>query len=374
MTETETLDFTWQPTPSALTFGRLMRLSPALGMQVSQTLQARRGRAWERDKDVLARIERAETPEALVDLVPHLGGLSGPSWLARVKAFSPQIIPLLAERLKAVHAIRDEDEREMRYKHLTDAFYVCGLEAAPALLACFDELGDDEYGKSQVAMALGMLGYQESADAIWAFYRELQNMHGPITDDNANLFIGPLWGLVDLGDPRAADALSEILDQGYFFYSVFAMAHRAGDERLVLPLLWTMAEGDEAMHNQVPSAVSGIAHRIGREALLDALEETFGGEVPRSKLASMADNFLRIEPRISEAYFAYFFEAVDMKEVGDINAMADRWERMQDSGPSSLARPPASEAERPGRNDPCWCGSGKKYKHCHWREDMKRVK
>ncbi len=24
-----------------------------------------------------------------------------------------------------------------------------------------------------------------------------------------------------------------------------------------------------------------------------------------------------------------------------------------------------------GRNDPCWCGSGKKYKHCHMREDQK---
>ncbi|MFO7743615.1 MAG: SEC-C metal-binding domain-containing protein [Anaerolineae bacterium] len=22
-----------------------------------------------------------------------------------------------------------------------------------------------------------------------------------------------------------------------------------------------------------------------------------------------------------------------------------------------------------GRNDPCWCGSGKKYKHCHMRKD-----
>ncbi|MCB0078633.1 MAG: SEC-C domain-containing protein [Anaerolineales bacterium] len=22
------------------------------------------------------------------------------------------------------------------------------------------------------------------------------------------------------------------------------------------------------------------------------------------------------------------------------------------------------------RNDPCWCGSGKKYKKCHWREDQ----
>lgn len=27
-----------------------------------------------------------------------------------------------------------------------------------------------------------------------------------------------------------------------------------------------------------------------------------------------------------------------------------------------------------GRNDPCWCGSGEKYKHCHWREDRRRGK
>ncbi|HHS97083.1 MAG TPA: hypothetical protein ENK08_04175 [Chloroflexi bacterium] len=35
---------------------------------------------------------------------------------------------------------------------------------------------------------------------------------------------------------------------------------------------------------------------------------------------------------------------------------------------SAGAAPPP--AKRPGRNDPCWCGSGKKYKHCHMREDM----
>jgi methionyl aminopeptidase len=22
------------------------------------------------------------------------------------------------------------------------------------------------------------------------------------------------------------------------------------------------------------------------------------------------------------------------------------------------------------RSDPCWCGSGKKYKRCHWREEL----
>ncbi len=26
--------------------------------------------------------------------------------------------------------------------------------------------------------------------------------------------------------------------------------------------------------------------------------------------------------------------------------------------------------EVPGRNDPCWCGSGKKYKHCHMKADQ----
>jgi len=25
-----------------------------------------------------------------------------------------------------------------------------------------------------------------------------------------------------------------------------------------------------------------------------------------------------------------------------------------------------------GRNDPCWCGSGKEYKKCHLAEDEKR--
>ncbi len=36
------------------------------------------------------------------------------------------------------------------------------------------------------------------------------------------------------------------------------------------------------------------------------------------------------------------------------------------------ARPQTIVRDRPkvGRNDPCWCGSGKKYKSCHWREDQ----
>jgi uncharacterized protein YecA (UPF0149 family) len=28
---------------------------------------------------------------------------------------------------------------------------------------------------------------------------------------------------------------------------------------------------------------------------------------------------------------------------------------------------------RPGRNEPCWCGSGRKYKKCHEPEDDKKA-
>lgn len=31
-----------------------------------------------------------------------------------------------------------------------------------------------------------------------------------------------------------------------------------------------------------------------------------------------------------------------------------------------MARQPAIDKSKLGRNDPCWCGSGKKYKSCHW--------
>jgi len=30
---------------------------------------------------------------------------------------------------------------------------------------------------------------------------------------------------------------------------------------------------------------------------------------------------------------------------------------------------PLRAMKTPGRNDPCWCGSGKKYKHCHMKSD-----
>jgi hypothetical protein len=37
---------------------------------------------------------------------------------------------------------------------------------------------------------------------------------------------------------------------------------------------------------------------------------------------------------------------------------------------SEEKEPPAT---KPGRNDDCWCGSGKKYKKCHLPDDEKKA-
>jgi preprotein translocase subunit SecA len=36
--------------------------------------------------------------------------------------------------------------------------------------------------------------------------------------------------------------------------------------------------------------------------------------------------------------------------------------RPGDENPATVVK---SDREKVGRNDPCWCGSGKKYKKCH---------
>jgi hypothetical protein len=36
-------------------------------------------------------------------------------------------------------------------------------------------------------------------------------------------------------------------------------------------------------------------------------------------------------------------------------------------------REASAPREKPGRNGPCWCGSGKKYKKCHLPEDDRKA-
>ncbi len=43
--------------------------------------------------------------------------------------------------------------------------------------------------------------------------------------------------------------------------------------------------------------------------------------------------------------------------------------QMLHGGAAEKKPEPVRVENKPGRNDPCWCGSGKKYKHCHLKQD-----
>jgi len=55
---------------------------------------------------------------------------------------------------------------------------------------------------------------------------------------------------------------------------------------------------------------------------------------------------------------------------------AEEDEDLDEGGLWALVPPPAAKPKslpppKPGRNEPCWCGSGKKYKKCHLEADQK---
>ncbi|MCK6576770.1 MAG: preprotein translocase subunit SecA [Anaerolineae bacterium] len=60
-----------------------------------------------------------------------------------------------------------------------------------------------------------------------------------------------------------------------------------------------------------------------------------------------------------------------MQRVVPQNVQATREGAAADSKPEPVRK--SGVKANIGRNDPCWCGSGKKYKHCHYKQDQRGV-
>ena len=79
-----------------------------------------------------------------------------------------------------------------------------------------------------------------------------------------------------------------------------------------------------------------------------------------------------IQASIAHAIFADREAAVSRPRPMD-RMRVGRGELLAQAQAASAAQAPAAEpvraGPRTGRNDACWCGSGKKYKHCHMKSD-----
>jgi uncharacterized protein YecA (UPF0149 family) len=65
------------------------------------------------------------------------------------------------------------------------------------------------------------------------------------------------------------------------------------------------------------------------------------------------------------------------KKLKDVLALREKYSeqidlmlRMDGDDYGEEKEPIRNPKPKLGRNDPCWCGSGKKYKKCHWLSDQ----
>jgi preprotein translocase subunit SecA len=77
------------------------------------------------------------------------------------------------------------------------------------------------------------------------------------------------------------------------------------------------------------------------------------------RLFKIEVNFNPIEENLGRKQTPMIFQSVSAVNPFEAKTQPD-------SQPKTLASQPIIKKHKLGRNDPCWCGSGKKYKKCHW--------
>ncbi|GAO03565.1 SEC-C metal-binding domain-containing protein [Anaeromyxobacter sp. PSR-1] len=137
---------------------------------------------------------------------------------------------------------------------------------------------------------------------------------------------------------------------------------RSRDERIVVSLLHVMDENPKA--GAACLATYGDAHVV--HDLSRALDRLTARPVADCPLCAWVD-LVAVANAIRD-----LGGSVTAEQQARIDGFlaSDAWFRARRDGTvHGAAVPTAARALRPGRNDPCPCGSGRKYKRCHLAGD-----
>lgn len=210
-------------------------------------------------------------------------------------------------------------------------------EAVEPLLTLFDFLDDDidDWISADLPRALGLIG----PDAI-----------PPLRDFLADPEHGQ-WACV-----AASNSLVKIAER--------YPATRAEVVDIISGKLEHFAEQGRQLNACLVANLAMDLHAVETAPIIeqafaaDAVDLSFVGDWEAVQIElGLLEARLTPEPD----YFA--IEMPEFANTGDaLRAFAD-----QRSQPAPL--PPR---KKPGRNEPCWCGSGKKYKQCHMQEDREK--
>jgi len=210
--------------------------------------------------------------------------------------------------------------------------------------------------------AVELLGDLRAATAVEPMLRALAR-----TDPLDILHDRVLSSLPKIGAPVVAPALCAAASADEeTLESVASVLARVGlhDDRILDLLL--------AQLRRAPAFAGNLAEYGDPRALPSLLEALDAFELDESGNPFANHALIEIRSAIEELGGTLTAEQQLKCRRGQAAAESFRRELLERLEARADAPPPvapAREHDRPGRNDPCWCGSGKKYKRCHLDAD-----
>jgi hypothetical protein len=301
-------------------------------------------------------------PEAQAELEP--GDLPDPPLAPRSE---PEAEPEAVARELEPHRLLHElfvAGLEAIDASLIDRVLARGADCAPLLLGVLNSYGEDllhETDDGLVVRALALLGEIGDPAALPALARFV-----PLEDDT----IGGAarWAFLRIARRRPAETLdiirrlsigAEALDLAALAQQLCLMPDVPGRSDVLLGLADNLSEFDKDERDLVIVSMLTSAH-VMHGALSQpaaAIEKQHGALLSREARKELKN--LRAE--IEEAHQ----EIAEAEEPSIYEVCLDGFDVVDDE---------TFERAEPklGRNEPCWCGSGKKYKKCHLDSDEGR--
>jgi sulfur transfer complex TusBCD TusB component (DsrH family) len=235
-----------------------------------------------------------------------------------------------------------------------------GADAVPTLLQILD---DDESGGWAQIHAVRLLGEMKISAAIGGMLRALAK-----TDALDVLHDAILVAMPEIGEPVFEPALRAYAetDDLELRGSISSILSRVGvvDDRIFAVLLEMLESG--------PQHAGDLAH-YGDDRALPHLSRAFDAYTLRASDSPFANQDL-VELRAAIEDLGGAMTSQQSVKYRKACEPSERWRHQLSAALEPATAVETAPGPRPGRNEPCWCGSTRKYKKCHLDDDQRAAR
>ncbi|WP_375768810.1 SEC-C domain-containing protein [Archangium gephyra] len=233
------------------------------------------------------------------------------------------------------------------------------LARGPEAVVPLVEVLLDEAGHAPIHAA-ELLTQLKAPEAIAPMVRRLMR-----TEPGEVLYDTLLYALEEFGPavvPSALEALAQARTADERFGLLSALSHcGVKDERIYVALLAQLQE------DSVAAAMNLSTY--GDARAIEPLTRALAAHEVDEEAEDLFANQTIIELQHAIEQLGGTLDAAQRDKAARARGSRHRLSALFQNVLDTLPPPPAQRLPRPGRNEPCWCGSGVKYKKCHLGED-----